>query len=299
MPLISKINFFHVHNPRCGGTSINSALYHSDLTNLKYLSYNQCDMENFYGVYRPKGANKVSHEPKILELDHLSISQVLTRLGLEKIRTLHFISSVRDPWSRFVSEYKRKRQRNDKRFLDVGDSSLAQYLERFLQHVSDTPDCFTNHFQSAHFWPQHWFADFNAHPDIHSYSIIKLENFNSDWKSLQEKWNFSAPLRSKDSNATRQEQSQPKQDEHKEIKSSSLFNEFKNYYQRDYDLFGYWIRATQHSPTKPTINQVKYLSKKENLYAISTPFLVSSMEQIPDKPYLPVTRPRKSPRKKL
>ena len=96
MPLISKINFFHVHNPRCGGTSINSALYHSDLTNLKDLSYNQCDMENFYGVYRPKGANKVSHEPKILELDHLSISQVLTRLGLEKIRTFAFHQQRRD-----------------------------------------------------------------------------------------------------------------------------------------------------------------------------------------------------------
>ena len=239
MPLISKINFFHVHNPRCGGTSINSAFYHSGLTNLKDLSYNQCDMENFYGVYRPRGANKTSHEPKVLELDHLSISQVIARLGIKNIRSLHFISSVREPWSRFVSEYKRKLQRNDKRFLEVGNSSLTQYLERFLQHIADAPDCFTNHFQSAHFWPQHWFADFSAHPDIYSHSIIKLENFDSDWKNLQKQWDFSAPLRSKDSNATRHDQRRSNKDEHEDIKASSLYADFKKFYQRDYDLFGY------------------------------------------------------------
>ena len=241
MPLISKLNFFHVHNPRCGGTSINSALYHSDLTKLENLSYNQCDMENLYGIYKPKSANKVSHEPKILELDHLCISQVIARLGIKKIRSLHFISSVRDPWSRFTSEYKRKLQRNDKRFLDVGNSSLTEYLERFLQHVTDTPNCFANHFQSAHFWPQHLFADFGSHPDIYSYSIIKLENFGSDWQNLQTKWNFSAPLRSKDSNATRTDQGpdQSIKAEQKAIKSSSLFQEFQAFYERDYNLFGY------------------------------------------------------------
>jgi len=239
MPLISKLKFFHVHNPRCGGTSINSALHHSGLTSLKDLSYNQCDMQNFYGVYRPKGPSALSHEPKILELDHLSISQVISRLGIKKIRSLHFLSSVRDPWARFVSEYKRKLQRNDGRFLEVGDSSLAEYLERFLQYVTHTPNCFANHFQSAHFWPQHLFADFASHPDIVSSSIIKLENFNSDWQNLQDHWKFSAPLRSKDSNATRHDPTRSTQDEHQEIKSSSLYADFKEFYKRDYELFGY------------------------------------------------------------
>jgi hypothetical protein len=238
MPLISKLNFFHVHNPRCGGTSLNSAFYHAGHTSLRGLNYNQCDMSNFYGIYRPR-VHKIPEESRILELDHLSISQVLSRLSLVDIKTLHFISIVRHPWQRCISEYKRKLQRNDNRFIKAANTSFSEYLERLLVRLSNAPGCFDNQFQSAHFWPQHLFADFASHPDIVSFSVLRLENLDSDWSNFQSKWNFLAPLKRNNSNATRRDDSQLSDAEISDIQSSSLYSDFQKFYKIDYELFGY------------------------------------------------------------
>jgi len=238
MPLISELNFFHVHNPRCGGTSLNRAFFHAGFTSLGGLGCKQCDMSNLYGIYRPV-VHKIPGESKPLELDHLSISQVLSRLSMEKIQSLHFVSTVRHPWKRFVSEYKRKLQRDDKRFLRVGESSLSEYLERFLDRVSGASDVFSNQLQSSHFWPQHLFADFAAHADIPSFSVLRLENLDADWGDLQAKWNFKAPFKRRYSNATLDGGSRSDDAEIRDLQSSSLYREFQNFYRLDYDLFGY------------------------------------------------------------
>ena len=238
MPLISGLNFFHVHNPRCGGTSLNMAFFHSGLTSLSTLDYKQCDMTNFYGIYRPV-VHKIPGESKKLELDHLSISQVLSRLDIKQIYSLHFLSTIRHPWERFVSEYKRKVQRGDQRFLPVGDSSITTYLENFLCRVKGSSDSFLNQFQSSHFWPQHLFADFAAHADIKSFSVLRLENLDADWGDLQSKWNFKAPFKRRYSNATLDGGSRSDDAEIRDLKSSSLYREFQDFYRLDYDLFGY------------------------------------------------------------
>ena len=68
MPLCSEIKLFHVHNPRCAGTSINMALYNAGHLKPNSLNVKDLNLEYFYGVGKINGEK--------LELDHLSISQI-------------------------------------------------------------------------------------------------------------------------------------------------------------------------------------------------------------------------------
>ena len=153
MPFCSEIKLFHVHNPRCAGSAINKALFNSGYLKVNSLNPKNLDLERFYGIC------KINNEK--LELDHLSISQILSRLNLENIQNIHFFSTVRDPWDRFVSDFLRKKQRNDKRFINPSNLDLKEYLEIFLKKIIDKELFIRNQFDSAHFWPQDRFANFS------------------------------------------------------------------------------------------------------------------------------------------
>ena len=228
MPLISGINAFHVHNPRCAGSAINKCLFDNKLLELKSLSPRILDAANFYGVGNIDG--------KKLELDHLPISQIISRLSIDKIHCLHFFSVVRHPWSRFKSDYFRKKDRGDNRFISAQNSTLEEYLEKFLLNAS-SEKFLQKQFQCAHFWPQTWFADFSQHPDIMKYSILKFENLQADWNVFQKKLGFLSPLLRKNINASHQ--SIEKTEDDSRLLSSELYQQFKQFYWCDYQRFEY------------------------------------------------------------
>lgn len=229
MPLISGINAFHVHNPRCAGSAINKCLFKNKLLDLKSLKPQVLDAANFYGNGNIDGQR--------LELDHLPISQVISRLNIERIQTLHFFSVVRHPWCRFKSDYFRKKARGDNRFISAADCNLEQYLEKFLLHLDSGKLFLKNQFQCAHFWPQVWFADFSQHPDIVNYSVLKFENLQSDWLEFQKNLGFSSPLLKHSINASKK--SAEDGDESFKLEGSDLYAKFKQHYWADYSQFGY------------------------------------------------------------
>ncbi len=228
MPLLADIDVFHMHNPRCAGSAINKALYKAQLLKLKSLRPQVLDVENFYGNGRIDGQH--------LELDHLSISQVIARMTVNQIHNLHFFSIVRHPLDRFISDFLRKKNRNDERYISASNVTLSEYLEAFLEKVSTKPESFNNQFNAAHFWPQSWFADFNAHPDIRKSSILKFEDLESEWKHFQSLLKFNAPLPAVKVNA-----SKPDNEGYRTqyFIKTDLYKAFKKFYHRDYIAFGY------------------------------------------------------------
>ena len=227
MPLCSEIKLFHVHNPRCAGSAINKALYNAGYLKLNSLNPKDVDLERFYGVGNIDGEK--------LELDHLSISQILSRLNSKQIQNIHFFSTVRDPWDRFVSDFLRKKQRNDKRFINPTNLDLKEYLEIFLKKIVDKELFVRNQFDAAHFWPQEWFAEFSIHPDIKRYSILRFEELENEWENFQYKFGFNAPLPARKINASLPESKKISED----LKKTDLFKLFKDFYANDYKIFGY------------------------------------------------------------
>ena len=228
MPLCKEINLFHVHNPRCAGTSINKVLFEKGYLKLKSLKPKFADKKNFYGNEQFLG--------KRLELDHLPISQILARLDLIEISQLHFFSIVRHPWDRFVSDFYRKKMRNDNRFININDLDLHDYLEIFLRKT-DPKIFFRNQFRCAHYWHQEMFANFWRHPDIKKFSILKFENLNEDWNNLQDKLGFSAPLGNKPANSSSFKDTTNQKEK---LMKTELYSKFKEFYYLDYKLFGYY-----------------------------------------------------------
>ena len=230
MPLINGINAFHVHNPRCAGSAINNCLFDNKLLELKSLRPQVLDGANFYGISNIDGQK--------LELDHLPISQVIARLSIDKIHSTHFFSVVRHPWSRFKSDYYRKKERGDDRFLSAKNCTLEEYLEKFLLKASSKKNLFLKkQFQSAHFWYQTWFADFSQHPDIIKCSVLKFENLHADWNAFQKKLGFSSPLLRKNINASHQSVKEIEDDSR--LLHSELYQQFKRFYWCDYQRFEY------------------------------------------------------------
>jgi hypothetical protein len=230
MPYFQKCGIFHIHNPRCGGTSINKAFWQAGLFEVSNLRNLKPDRERFYGVVQP------SMDSPRLELDHLCISQVLERMDPVVTGTLTFISTVRDPWQRFVSEYHRKKERNDKRMIDPAELSLTDFLEKFLYIVTKKPALLGNQFQAGHFWRQVLFASFRSYPAISKSYLLRLENLHEDWEKLRREYPFELPGLSKANKAHRDINSHS---EENKMKRTSLFKEFREYYKTDYEEFGY------------------------------------------------------------
>lgn len=179
MPVFHSQRIIHVHNPRCGGTSINAVLWRNEQPQLGALKVRVVNYHYVYGIHR-LGENDV------WELDHLDWADLRAVVSPWAWEAYRRCVVVRDPWARFVSEYRRKHGRNDHRLLR-GDLDFTAYCTEFLRRVDGIDPraggrIGRHHFADCHFLPQWRYAGASAaavDPDLY---VLRLESIADDWQ---------------------------------------------------------------------------------------------------------------------
>jgi len=177
MPIFHELKVIHVHNPRCGGTTINNAIlkglglpastFRPKLVSYHYLYGNHRTSNNFY------------------ELDHLCFAWIREATPKWLLDDYKSFVVVRHPWERFVSEYTRKVSTNCKRFINPQDISFETYCLKFIQkakrkYLDSDPYQFqgVSHFNGCHFLPQYLYAGLECNVDITKPQIIDIKEIN-------------------------------------------------------------------------------------------------------------------------
>jgi hypothetical protein len=238
MPYIRSLDLFHVHNPRCGGTSINAALSIANLLEVSSIYDLSPRPELFYGNIESHKSD-LETQPK-LELDHLSLSMIVSRLDLTTIKRTIFFASVRHPWDRFVSEYRRKKSTGDSRLIDASDCEFSDYMRKFANILLNKRGALKSQFNASHFWPQHYFADFSQFIDIHKYYVLRTECLEMDWYRFQKSVGFVAPLPSRKNTTGNMTDDEKLLSEDKFMKEHpEEYGAYRKYYEYDYHAFNY------------------------------------------------------------
>ena len=183
MPVFHKAKLIHVHNPRCGGTSINRAFVSCLGIPKEFLSPKSYSYHYLFGNHR------IGDD--FYELDHLTFSMILEAVPRWISTEYDAFVVVRHPWDRFVSEYTRKYSTGGKRFINHKAMTFEEYCLKFLKIAAkryslSSPDRFKGftHFNSCHYLPQYIYAGLDLDHAIKKPRIIKLQNISNDLPSL-------------------------------------------------------------------------------------------------------------------
>lgn len=233
MPVFHDLGLIHIHNPRCGGTSLNRMLF--DACGLRYgtLDINKPNYHFLYGNDSSLPAGK-------LELDHLTFSLVKDAVPSWIWEKYIIFCVVRHPLERFVSEFKRKKLQNCNRFPCSSKCSFEEFISAFLEKTDelDAYPHFHNHFYRCHFFKQRHFTQLTEDKNPPSYvNILRLENLREDWGKLIADYNLPSslvklPLLNRSSEL--EDVSEWKKDV-----SAELLRKVENYYADDYHIFNY------------------------------------------------------------
>ena len=239
MPVFHDQKLIHIHNPRCGGTTINRALAQCLDIPAHHFSTKSISYHYLYGNHKVNGEK--------YELDHLTLSLIEDAIPSWILKTCRSFVVVRHPWDRFTSEYTRKASTGCKRFINHRNLSFEQYCQKFLRisrnkfHARDGFVGMT-HFQSCHFLPQYFYAGIpGSRASVLSPEIIRIEEINSQLSKLvstdlSEKLERLLNLCSKNSHRTIVSDSIKQSI--KEI-SPELKAKIQNFYSQDFQLFGF------------------------------------------------------------
>ena len=239
MPVFHDQKLIHIHNPRCGGTTINRALAQCLDIPAHHFSTKSISYHYLYGNHKVNGEK--------YELDHLTLSLIEDAIPSWILKTFRSFVVVRHPWDRFTSEYTRKASTGCKRFINHRNLSFEQYCQKFLRisrnkfHARDGFVGMT-HFQSCHFLPQYFYAGIpGSRTSVLSPEIIRIEEINSQLPKLvstdlSEKLERLLNLCSKNSHRTIVSDSIKQSI--KEI-SPELKAKIQNFYSQDFQLFGF------------------------------------------------------------
>lgn len=238
MPIFHEIKLIHVHNPRCGGTSINKAIlkglglpnstFSPKAVSYHYLYGNHKTSDNFY------------------ELDHLCFSLIKNAIPSWILNDYNAFVIVRHPWDRFVSEYTRKASINCKRFLNPRGISFETYCKNFIEKVKrkfsvSDPYRFNgvSHFNGCHFLPQYIYAGLEL-PDAQKKPIIiDIKDINKSVPRLCHEMHDNVELQ------LRKMHNSHKQKINDEIKyqianiSPQVRSAVEDFYHLDYKMLGY------------------------------------------------------------
>jgi len=239
MPVFHDQKLIHIHNPRCGGTTINRALAQCLDIPAHHFSTKSISYHYLYGNHKVNGEK--------YELDHLTLSLIEDAIPSWILKTFRSFVVVRHPWDRFTSEYTRKASTGCKRFINHRNLSFEQYCQKFLRisrnkfHARDGFVGMT-HFQSCHFLPQYFYAGIpGSRTSVLSPEIIRIEEINSQLPKLvstdlSEKLERLLNLCNKNSHRTIVSDSIKQSI--KEI-SPELKAKIQNFYSQDFQLFGF------------------------------------------------------------
>jgi len=239
MPVFHDQKLIHIHNPRCGGTTINRALAQCLDIPAHHFSTKSISYHYLYGNHKVNGEK--------YELDHLTLSLIEDAIPSWILKTFRSFVVVRHPWDRFTSEYTRKASTGCKRFINHRNLSFEQYCQKFLRisrnkfHARDGFVGMT-HFQSCHFLPQYFYTGIpGSRTSVLSPEIIRIEKINSQLPKLvstvlSEKLERLLNLCNKNSHRTIVSDSIKQSI--KEI-SPELKAKIQNFYSQDFQLFGF------------------------------------------------------------
>jgi len=240
MPVFHSQRIIHIHNPRCGGSSINAVLWKNEAPRVGKLKVRPANYHLLYGLHRLPGG-------QVIELDHLDYREVKSAVAPWIWDTYHKFVVVRHPWDKFVSEYRRKHQRGDRRYVPA-DRSFGDYCSEFLTRTKDLdpaePTRFGRHqFADSHFIPQWRFAGNSPNNLDKNVTVLKLEDLDKSWSAFLAGNGFardSYTLPRKNSQA----ESFPPGDF---AVASDIAIRLEKFYADDYRVFGYTPRFSEAS----------------------------------------------------
>jgi len=238
MPLFHDPRLIHVHNPRCGGTTINRAFLQCFDIPASHFSTKIISYHYLYGNHVLDGEK--------YELDHLTLPLIEDAVPSWILKSFCSFVIVRHPWDRFISEYTRKVSTGCRRFINHHDISFEQYCLKFLnicrkRFQSKSGFEGMTHFQSCHFLPQYFYTGFPRADSILEPKIIRIDDINSELPKLVDS-RFSARLEEilhrKNQNSHRSNLSE---DVHNSIRAISpeVKGRVENFYRKDYKILGF------------------------------------------------------------
>lgn len=208
-----------IHVPRTGGTSVNQYFEENGLFGEHNLNVKDFNFHIMYGIFKSEG--------QTFELDHLDYKGLQSFLPKNVLSTYKKFGIVRDPAKRLLSDFKRIKQRKDRRlfdaqFMDFDDFvlNIAKLFDKGLGEVG--------HFKKSHLLPQ---LDFI--PNEKNIEILRFENLQNDWRKFVLENNL--PI--KDLPHKNKTTKPPSESEYKiSAKSLSIIKEI---YRKDYQEYGY------------------------------------------------------------
>jgi hypothetical protein len=232
MPIFHSQQLIHIHVPRCGGTSINALLWSREKDPVGPFDAQIANYHHLYGVHRLGSSRAV-------ELDHLDYLDVRRSVSPWVWRSYRKFAVVRHPWDRFVSEYRRKHSRNDRRFLPA-DGTFQDYCHAFLDKVKGTDPrtarrLGASQFADSHFLPQWRFVGRSPEaraPEVH---VLRLENIAEDWPRFL----VEAGLPPGEYILPRRNTQRNRYEEVDFAIDASMGTSIEAFYSDDYQLFGY------------------------------------------------------------
>lgn len=238
MPIFHEANLIHIHNPRCGGTSINHTIREALAISPKVFNAKRFSYHYLYGNHNI-GGNKY-------ELDHLTYSMILETTSSWIQANYFAFVVVRHPWDRFVSEYIRKVAMNSLRFIDHRNISFDQYCNNFLSlgknnYNSQSPCEFRglSHFASCHYLPQYLFTGLDQPLQDLKPTVVQLDHLNEWWGEISAYCpNLDGTVLKRSSNSHKDKISDNIKDQIANVKPS-LAQEVEQFYSKDYELLAF------------------------------------------------------------
>jgi hypothetical protein len=242
VPVFHSDKIIHIHVPRCGGTSINALLWAREKNRVGKLATQSPNYHHLYGVHRLGGS-------RTMELDHLDYCEMRRSVSPWVWKSYRKFAVVRHPWDRFVSEYRRKHSRNDRRFLPA-EGNFQEYCRAFLDKVKGIDPrtdrrLGATQFADSHFLPQWRFLGRSPErrdPEVH---VLRLESIAEDWPQFLVEaglppGEYTLPLRNSQAE---------KYEEADFVIDTSTGSAIETFYSDDYRMFDY---ASAHESREPT-----------------------------------------------
>lgn len=238
MPLFHDQRLIHIHNPRCGGTTINRALLQCFEIPASHFSTKIISYHYLYGNHDLGGEK--------YELDHLTLPLIEDAVPSWILKSFCSFVVVRHPWDRFTSEYTRKVSTGCRRFINHKNMSFEEYCLKFLRICRNRFQRKLGfegmtHFQSCHFLPQYFYTGFPHPGAILEPKIIRIDDINSELPKLVDP-RFSARLENilnrKNQNSHRSNISEDVNNLIRVI-SPEVKGRVEDFYRRDYEILNF------------------------------------------------------------
>jgi chondroitin 4-sulfotransferase 11 len=208
MPISYTYNLIFIHVPKCAGTTIEKII-------------GACTSRELYGQ------NPTPRLGQHTTPQHLSYLQLKDTLNVNW-SDYHAFSVVRNPYSRFVSEYNYRKDLFEKtKRPEFNPRTFSNFIECLSKDPSRRVSAYDGHLETQSSFLKN--ESGNIEPSI---QIFKFEDLTSCWAMLEEKTGvkYSIDLWSRKSNV---------EIPYQEFYTSETKNIIYNFYKEDFDNFGY------------------------------------------------------------